>query len=278
LEKDIAMSIKVLLASAFLYLIPFTAHAAVEPNYDPGKPPLSNPWIATQGEAERKADLGFIEGMKPHHEGALAMSEEYLKHKDARNTQLKQLAKGIIHNQKFEIGMLERVNQLVGKPLKLSADGTERRQVAEQGLAQKQRFVRAPMPGFMYKGDEFVSVRDVQFAKAMIVHHQGALEMAQHYLDNPAANNRYLRLLCVDILTDQKQEIDFMNKIIGKYKGNAAAIKPSAVHGMEGMSHHHAEAKPKPAPTAPVPEKPAMEFKGINTMDHNMMNHEGMGH
>jgi uncharacterized protein (DUF305 family) len=276
------MNIKTLIAFAFLCFSSTISHAAVEPNYDPGKPPISNPWIATQGEAERKADLGFIEGMKPHHEGALTMSEDYLKDKDARNTQLKQLAKGIIHNQKFEIGMLARVNQLVGKPLKPSADGTERRQVAEQGLAQKQRFVRMPMPGFMYKGDEFVSVRDVQFAKAMVIHHQGALEMAQAYLDNPAANNRYLRLLCVDILTDQKQEIDFMNDVVSRYKGNAAAIKPSAIHGMEGMGHHHAEEKPAPTPlpkkavvkqkTAP-PEKSNMEFKGIKTM-----NHEGMGH
>lgn len=221
---------------AAILLISISAQAAVEPDYDPGKPPVTSPWFAKQGEAERKADLDFIKGMRPHHAGALTMSDDYLNDKGASSGSLTALAQGIKYNQTFEIGMLNRVEELVGKPLK--GEG-EWRQVAEKGLAQKQRFVRKPMPPTSGRGE--VSARDVQFAKAMIVHHQGALDMANEYLASPAATNKYLRLMCVDILTDQKMEIKFMQDVIDRYPGNPDDVKidASMIHGMEGMSHGH---------------------------------------
>ncbi|MFA5592142.1 MAG: DUF305 domain-containing protein [Micavibrio sp.] len=214
--------------------------AAVEPDYAPGKPPVTNPWYAHQDEAARQADLDFITGMRPHHAGALSMSEEYLADKAASYGPLKALAKSIIHNQKFEIAMLDRVGELAGKPLvPEKAGGTEWRQIAEQGLAQKMRFVRAPIPGPFHSGAEPVSERDVQFAKAMIIHHEGALVMCDDYLKNPAVANKYLKLLCVDILRDQEQEIRLMRNITGRYDGNPDDVKidDSMIHGMEGMNH-----------------------------------------
>ncbi len=212
------------------------AFAAVEPDYDPSHPPLSEPWFANQGEAEKAADIWFIEGMRPHHAGALTMSDEYLKSGKASNEGLQQLARGIIVNQTFEIGMLNRVEEFVGKPL---AGKSEWRQIAEKGLAQKQRFVHAPMPGPWTKNKGSVSVQDVQFAKAMVIHHQGALDMCHEYLGKNGASNKYLRLLCLDIITGQQQEIDFMNAVVGLYHGNPDDVKidPSMIHGMEGMSH-----------------------------------------
>lgn len=219
-----------------LCLVSTAAIAAVEPNYEPHKPSESTPWYASQSAAGRQADLDFIKGMEPHHAGALTMSDEYLNDPKASNGHLKQLAKGIIHNQKFEIGLLNRVEELVGKPL---AKDPEWRQIAEKGLAQKQRFSRAPIPGPLFAGDKTVSTRDVQFAKAMVIHHEGALTMCNDYLSNPAAANEYLRLLCLDILTDQQQEIDFMNAAIKRYPGNPDDVKidASMIHGMEGMDH-----------------------------------------
>lgn len=224
-----------------------TAQAAVEPNYNPSKPPVTTPWFTNQDSAARKADLDFIVGMRPHHAGALSMSEEYLSDKNASHGALKSLARGIIHNQKFEIGMLDRVEELVGKPL---GKETEWRQIAEQGLAQKQKFVRAPMPAGV--GGEEVSRRDVEFAKAMVVHHEGALMMCQDYLANPDVTNKYLRLLCVDILTDQKMEINFMNRVVARYAGNPDDVKidASMIHGMEGMEHHMHDIAPAPAKAA----------------------------
>lgn len=242
---------KAYIFAALLATLSSQAYAAVEPNYAPDKPPVTNPWYATQDEAARQADLGFIAGMKPHHEGALTMSQQYLNDPAASDLQLKQLAKGIIENQTFEIGMMARVRELVEKPIQ---GQSERRQIAEQGLAQKQRFTRAPMPGPLAGSNNNVSKRDVEFAKAMIVHHQGALDMCRGYLGNAATNNKYLELLCVDILNDQAQEIRFMQNAVSRYPGNPDDVKidASMVHGMEGMSHGHHDMghKAKAAPKA----------------------------
>ncbi len=265
------MKIRLLLNAAIMLLMISDAHAAaVEPNYAPGKPPVTNAWYAHQNAAQRQADLDFIAGMRPHHAGALTMSDAYLKDRGASDLQLKALARGIMHNQTFEIGMLDRVESFVKKPVN---GKTEWRQIAEQGLAQKQRFTRAPMPGPLSHDNNAVSVRDVQFAKAMVVHHQAALDMAKAYLANPNATNKYLRLLCLDILVDQKQEIAFMNAAVGRYPGDANNVKidASMIHGMEGM-HHGA-----PPKTSKKKTRKAAAPKH-ETMHHEGMSHEGMGH
>jgi uncharacterized protein (DUF305 family) len=227
---------------AFLFLLSttggMTAQAALEPGYNPG-PRLGTPWYGYVGAAERAADLDFIKGMRPHHAGALTMSDEYLNDRDARNPALKSLAEGIIRNQTFEIGMLDKVETFMQPP---APEGTRSlRQIAVKDLGQRQKFIRSVSPSHLAQRMEAqdVSVRDVQFAKAMIVHHQAALDMAHDYLADPAARNGYLELMCLDILVDQSQEIALMHAIIHNYKGNADAIKidDSMVHGMEGMKH-----------------------------------------
>lgn len=205
------------------------ALAAVEKEYDPSKPRVTTPWIQTMDGPARAADMDFIRGMRPHHAGALTMSQEYLGSADASNKTLTALARGIIHNQTFEIGVLDSLEHF-------NKQGG--RQIAAEGQAQVQRFQRAPMPA-VWGSIENVSARDVQFAKAMIIHHQGALDMANGYLKNADAQNGYLKKFCLDILVDQQQEIDLMNRVIAAYKGDADAVKitPDMVHGMEGMSH-----------------------------------------
>ena len=221
------------------FLLPLSAgptFAAVEENFDPSKPMVTTPWFSSVGIEEKQADLGFITGMRPHHAGALTMSQEYLASADASNPTLKQLARGIIRNQEFEISMLDNIENLLNRIS--PAEGQKLwAQVATKGLAQKARFTRSPMPAVHISGGE-ISAEDVRFSKAMIIHHQGALDMANEYLANPAAQNGYLRLMCQDILLDQSQEIALMQSVVDSYKGDAEAIKidPSMVHGMD---HHH---------------------------------------
>ena len=213
------------------------AHATLEDTYDPGQPRAVTPWYGVAGESVRAADHRFIKGMRPHHAGALTMSDDYLTDPAARNGRLKQLARGIVHNQTFEIGMLDTVekhiqgNEYIGNM----------QRIASEGLTQRDRFFRAPVPGPLdtWAGDRNVSARDVQFAKAMIVHHQAALDMSREYLHDPAAKNGYLKQMCLDILLDQAQEIAFMEDVIADYPGNPDDVKidASMVHGMEGMSH-----------------------------------------
>lgn len=210
------------------------ALARVEESYRPDKIADLTLVYERVTPANRAADLEFIKGMTPHHAGALTMSEEYLNNSHASNPTLKKLARGIIHNQKFEIGMLAAVKALAQKPL---VETGEYRAVAAQGLAQNQRFIFAPMPDSFGLAGENISAADVAFAKGMIIHHQGALDMAHDYLDNPNAANSYLRLMCNDILTDQSQEIALMQSVIATYPGDADKVSPAKVYGMDHMGH-----------------------------------------
>jgi uncharacterized protein (DUF305 family) len=221
------------------------AMAAVEPNYTHHEPRAVTPWYGTPNAQERQADLDFITGMRPHHAGALTMSEEYLNDPQAANDSLKQLARGIIRNQEFEIGMLDTVQKNLA-----DASGKSMQQIATKGLAQRQKFTRSPMPGPLdaWAGSKEISERDVQFAKAMIIHHQAALDMAHEYLRSPQGQNGYLEKMCLDILVDQSQEIAFMQAVIDDYPGDAALVKidDSMIHGMDHMQH--AKHKPASAP------------------------------
>ncbi|NCT41728.1 MAG: DUF305 domain-containing protein [Alphaproteobacteria bacterium] len=214
------------------------AQAIIEQGYSHDQVRATIPWYVIGNDQERLADLNFIEGMRPHHAGALSMSEEYLADPDARNARLKQLAGGIIHNQTFEIAIMD----MIEGHQKGNADAPDGswRQVSERDMDQKLKFYRAPMPGPLdrFYGDQGVSKRDVEFAKSMIIHHEGALVMAQDYLDGPHSNG-YLARLCLDILTDQAQEIAYMHSIINEYAGNPDEIKidASMIHGMDGMAH-----------------------------------------
>lgn len=219
------------------------AAAQIEPGYDPGKPRAVTLWYGRADADARKADLHFVAGMRPHHAGALSMSDEYLQDAESRNGPLRQLARGIIRNQEFEIKMLDEIE----RHNKANAHDLPRvlnmRPVATGNLSQGLRYSRAPMPGPLdyWAGPNDVSTRDVQFAKAMIVHHQGALDMARDYLRDPHAHNTYLRRMCLDILLDQAQEIAFMESVINAYQGDADAVKidASMIHGMDAMGHHH---------------------------------------
>jgi len=230
--------------SAAMIGMPYTAHAGVEKEFRPGSPLATTPWYSPFDEQARQADLNFIAGMRPHHAGALTMSEDYLSDAGASNVTLQRLARGIIRNQEFEIGVLDNLETLMQD---VSGGTTKWRHTANMGQAQKQRFFRTPMPVFWSAGrvDPTVSHRDVQFAKAMIVHHQGALDMANDYLRDPRARNGYLKLFCLDILLDQAQEIALMESIIAAYPGNPDDVKitPDMIHGMDGMlhggGHHH---------------------------------------
>jgi uncharacterized protein (DUF305 family) len=232
-SKDYGMSVKsLLLSGVVLGMLAAPAFAGVEETYNPDKPYAVTPWYGKAGAA----DLDFIAGMRPHHAGALTMSEEYLKDPQAENAGLKQLARGIIHNQTFEIGVLDNAESHIGQ---LADDGTG--QIAANGQVQKEKFFRAPMPGPLdiFAGPTTVSARDVQFAKAMVIHHQAAVDMCGDYLENPEAHSGYLQQMCLDIIRDQKQEIGYMNGVVARYAGDPDAVKidASMIHGMEGMKH-----------------------------------------
>lgn len=217
------------------------AESLIEPDYDGDSPKITTPWLEYYGPQNYKADHDFIVSMRPHHAGALSMSEDYLMNEGRQSETLQALSRGIIRNQKFEILMLDTVEDHINK-IDFGREGTAWHKVAEQGLAMRERFIRAPMPPIqsLLRGDDMASATDVQFAKAMIVHHEGALMMCEDYLANPDIQNGYIERMCLDVLRDQAQEIALMWNIVGSYPGDHCAIKitPAMIDGMDDMMGH----------------------------------------
>ena len=221
------------------------ASAAIEEGYDPNGAPVPTTWFEPANPAALKADRGYVAGMRPHHAGALTMAREYLADPQASSPVLKALARAIVRNLSFEIGLLDDVSRNLDRPpmvLNLGVVRLALQPSATEGMAQMQRFIRSPIPGpdaALADPGAPVTARDVQFAKGMIVHHRAALEMARAYHANPDARNGFLGLMNVDIITDQSQEIALMRSVIAAYPGDPDAVQVDAsmIHGMEGMQH-----------------------------------------
>ncbi len=215
------------------------AQAAVEENYASGEPPITTTWYAPVSEAAQRADREYVAGMRPHHAGALSMSREYLSDPGRSSPLLQALSRAIVANQTFEIGVLDEVGRNLDRPPVRLPFGVKLQPVATEGLTGAQRFFKEPIPSEATYSTGPVSERDVLFAKAMIMHHEGAVEMARDYHANADARNGYLGLMNVDITTDQTQEIALMRRVIAAYPGDAASVRvdPAMVHGMEGMRH-----------------------------------------
>lgn len=217
------------------------AESLIEPDYE-GHYRATTKWYEYYSPANYKSDMDFIIGMRPHHAGALSMSNDYLASDKKSSARLQALAGGIIRNQTFEISMLDTVEGLI-KGIKFEGDQPALHQVATKYLAENQGFMRAappPIEKALQDSDDPVSAEDVRFAKAMIIHHEGALMMCDDYLDNPNTNNGYVQRMCLDVLRDQAQEIQLMRNIVADYPGNPDDIKidPSMIHGMDDMMHH----------------------------------------
>jgi uncharacterized protein (DUF305 family) len=230
------------------------AQAAVEENYASGEPPITTTWFAPVSDAAQRADRDYIAGMRPHHAGALTMSREYLADPGRSSPLLQALARAIVANQTFEIGVLDEVARNLDRPPVRLPFGVRLQPVATEGLTGAQRFFKEPIPSELTYAAGPVSERDVRFAKAMIIHHQGAVEMARGYQNDRDARNGFLGLMNVDIVTDQTQEIALMRRVTAAYPGDADAVRvdPSMVHGMEGMKHGAHGRRHPPATAAPA--------------------------
>lgn len=222
-----------------LLAAPPTARAGIEDTYSPGEPPVSTTWFGAASADAMRTDREYVAGMRPHHVGALSMSRDYLADPARSSPLLQALARAIIANQAFEIGMLDEVERNLDRPPVRFGFGMALQPQATEGLAGTQRFFKEPVPGPLAHPLGPVSENDVRFAKAMILHHQAAVEMARGYHAERDGRNGYLGLMNVDIITDQTQEIALMRRAIAAYPGDADTVRvdPSMVHGMEGMKH-----------------------------------------
>jgi uncharacterized protein (DUF305 family) len=193
-----------------------------------------------------RADLDFAAQMQRHHQGAVTMSREYLTDPRGTNPILRKMARGIIANQRFEIAMLDVVRRHAATEPETVVDlgfaRIVRRHAGVDGLEHEWGVLKREPPGFLdlalAPGLES-SERDVKFAKEMVIHHQGAVDMARRYNANPQATNLILKRLNLDIIVDQSYEIGFLQQIVDRFPGNPDAVEiDEHIPGMDMPMDH----------------------------------------
>lgn len=130
------------------------------------------------GVQAKNADVGFAKGMIPHHEGAIAMAKVQLQY--GKDAEMKALAQKIVDTQQSEIKYMQAWLAKNEDSQPAASNAKEITQAYQQKAMGNHD---AMMQGIMDANP------DIAFAKGMIPHHQGAIDMAtieQTYGKNPA--------------------------------------------------------------------------------------------
>lgn len=151
------------------------------------------------GPADPQFDLRFIDGMIPHHQGAVVMAEAALEH--SQRPEIRALAEEIIAAQAVEI------QQMRDWRAEWYPDAGDRPMAYHAEMGHMMPMSEAQIEGMMMSVDlgpadeEF----DLRFINGMIPHHQGAIDMAQDALGK--TERPEMLALAEAILSSQAEEV-----------------------------------------------------------------------
>ncbi len=141
-----------------------------------------------------KPDLDFMQGMIPHHQGAIEMSKVVLQF--GKDAEVKTLAENVIKAQESEIAfMTSWLNKADKTKLVESPEATRGNGDVMTAMMKNMTMT--------YSDDA-----DVDYIKSMIPHHQGAIDMAKVALQY--AKDPEVLKLASEIVKAQEGEISFM--------------------------------------------------------------------
>lgn len=144
-------------------------------------------------------DRNFIANMIAHHQGAVTMAQLALT--NAKHQELKDMANDIISAQSGEISQMKSWQQAWGYP---SSSSDNMMDHSAMGMMDEMSGMENELKG--KTGDEF----DKAFIEQMIMHHQGALDMAAPGEKN--AEHQEVKDLTKAIVTTQTKEIKQMKQ------------------------------------------------------------------
>lgn len=144
-------------------------------------------------------DRTFVANMIAHHEGAVAMAQLALT--NAKHQELKDMANDIISAQNGEISQMKSWQQSWGYP---SSSSDNMMDHSAMGMMDEMAGMENDLKG--KTGDDF----DKAFIEQMIMHHQGALDMAAPGEKN--AKHQEVKDLAKAIVNAQTKEIKQMKQ------------------------------------------------------------------
>ncbi|HXH59396.1 DUF305 domain-containing protein [Iamia sp.] len=152
------------------------------------------------------ADVTFVEGMIPHHQQALEMTD--LAETNAESDEVKDLAMQIAEAQRPEIETMQGWLEEWGG----ESDG-------DMGDMEGEGDSDMEMGGGMMSEDEMAELEaaegaefDEMFLTMMITHHEGAVEMAETEIDEGQSSDAIT--LAEEIVESQEAEIEEMNGLL----------------------------------------------------------------